>query len=767
MVSTPLEHLVESLRQVVSEPASDAELLSTFVAARSELAFAEMVRRHGPMVWGVCRRIVRHQQDAEDCYQATFLVLIRKADTVLPRARLGAWLYGVAYHTALKARQIAARRGRMELQMETLPEPAVRSEKNTEWKQMLDRGLCELPEKYRLAIVLCDLEGRALKDVARELGCPIGTLSGWLTRGRDLLARRLAKHRAALSVGALAGLVTEQARAAPPIVAKGIASSTVLTLAKATMRTLFLTRAKSWLATAAVLLLVCGLGGWLYHTLASPPPTGLDGRIDFQEIAAPDKQPREEKEDTAWGKEVEGVRYGVAFKEPRNTYRIGEQVTFVLKARNVSKTPTRFQQVEITAKSLSAPFCFGATVPKVVDLQGKERKAMHIPNTVKGSGPVAKINSVDLAPGEQTILGEVTYQIGVHDSPPYLDTPIGTYHVYFDTVCWLKGHQRPTGRLMLHVVDPVAWGPKQGNLEFGVSLAGGKSTFEIGDKFEFHFHVRNAGKEAVSFEQYRIAFENETLIKGADPTLVPVFESPGGKVTPGEWNLPAGIVPMPPKQSIKVNAGANVALGSIDWQLNHKMRNLHLDPGHYSVYFKTIMGGTTRPTGKLAVQVVLPPGNAFGGWGKEVDGLRFGVEFKNRFSTRHVGQSVTFVLKAANVTDKAITFEQVGITGVQSLAKSAIGAATPRVVDAKGQPVPVYPLVLKGDPAEGKVHMLIVPAGETIVLGEVTYGLRKEGIPPRIEADPGVYKVSFDTVCWLPGHQRPTGVVIMKVLPKD
>src|SRR5262245_52295621 len=124
MLQTPVQQVVDRLRQAVAvEQTADAELLDAFVSERSESAFTELVRRHGPMVWGVCGRMLGNRLDAEDCYQATFLVLVRKAHTVRPRGRIGAWLHGVAYHIALKARHLAARRAVVERQTECLPEP--------------------------------------------------------------------------------------------------------------------------------------------------------------------------------------------------------------------------------------------------------------------------------------------------------------------------------------------------------------------------------------------------------------------------------------------------------------------------------------------------------------------------------------------------------------------------------------------------------------------------------------------------------------------
>src|SRR3954470_19862253 len=122
MQTSPVS-LIEHLRRAVPSD-GDGELLGCFVERRDETALAALVKRHGPMVWGVCRRLLGHH-DAEDAFQATFLVLARKAASVVPREAVGSWLYGVAHRTALQARRAAARRRAKEVQVEEMPEPAV------------------------------------------------------------------------------------------------------------------------------------------------------------------------------------------------------------------------------------------------------------------------------------------------------------------------------------------------------------------------------------------------------------------------------------------------------------------------------------------------------------------------------------------------------------------------------------------------------------------------------------------------------------------
>src|SRR5579884_1115666 len=198
---------------------TDEELLDRFVSQRDAAAFETLVRRHGPMVLGVCRRLLQHPKDAEDAFQATFLVLVRKAASLGQRELLGNWLYGVAYRTALDARAAAMRRRKREKQVSAMPEPEMRDE-SEEWRDLrpfLDRELNRLPDKYRIPIVLCDLEGKTRQDAANKLNLPVGTLSGRLTTARKMLAKRLARHGLALSAGALiAALSPSAASAAVP-----------------------------------------------------------------------------------------------------------------------------------------------------------------------------------------------------------------------------------------------------------------------------------------------------------------------------------------------------------------------------------------------------------------------------------------------------------------------------------------------------------------------------------------------------------------------
>jgi len=194
---------------------SDAQLLRRFVERREGDVFEAIIRRHGPMVWGVCRRVLRDHHDAEDAFQATFLVLARRSASVIPREKLGNWLYGVAYQTAMKARAQRTKRQTREAQVSDAPEPvATPNRQRDELAESLDRELNRLPERYRTPIVLCDLEGWTHQEAASQLGWPVGTVSSRLSRGRAMLARRLSREGVSLSAGSLVVFLSEESASA-------------------------------------------------------------------------------------------------------------------------------------------------------------------------------------------------------------------------------------------------------------------------------------------------------------------------------------------------------------------------------------------------------------------------------------------------------------------------------------------------------------------------------------------------------------------------
>jgi RNA polymerase sigma factor (sigma-70 family) len=280
--------VLQRLREVALRPdgagLTDGELLERFLVHRDEDAFAALVRRHGPVVLGVCRRLLQNEADADDAFQATFLVLVRKADSIRPPGMVGNWLYGVAHNTARKARALSARRRSKEREWAALPRPSAPEEAGRQGLVLLDRELRALPDKYRAPIILCDLEGHTLQEAARQLGWPLGTVGTRRARGRALLARRLARHGLAPAGGTLAALVVGPAPAtlvagsvqaagglaAGRALTSGVVSVPVATLTQGVLRMMLLTKLKRAMALLlAAVLACCGAGVLVHGVLAA------------------------------------------------------------------------------------------------------------------------------------------------------------------------------------------------------------------------------------------------------------------------------------------------------------------------------------------------------------------------------------------------------------------------------------------------------------------------------------------------------------------
>jgi RNA polymerase sigma factor (sigma-70 family) len=218
MANRPLSGVIDQLRKTAQRadqsPPTDGQLLRRYIQTREDAAFEALVRLHGPMVLGACRRLLDHVQDAEDAFQATFLVLARKAASVAPPEAVGSWLYGVAYNTALKARAASVRRRAKEKQVTAMPDLVAAEDVWPDLAPLLDSELNRLPDKYRLPVILCDLEGRSRRAVARDLKIPEGTLSSRLTTARKMLARGLRRRGLPLAEAALATTIWGHAKAA-------------------------------------------------------------------------------------------------------------------------------------------------------------------------------------------------------------------------------------------------------------------------------------------------------------------------------------------------------------------------------------------------------------------------------------------------------------------------------------------------------------------------------------------------------------------------
>jgi RNA polymerase sigma factor (sigma-70 family) len=291
MAATPLGTFLHNLRRSLLRQDTvgftDGELLERFVARVDETSFEALLHRHGPMVLGVCRRVLQNEADAEDAFQTTFLVLVRKASSIRPRDMVGNWLYGVAHSTALKARAMRTKRWAKEREAAARSKPEVAAETWQHLQTLLDQELQTLPNHYRVAIILCDLEGKSLKEAAQQLGCPSGTIGTRLSRGRAMLARRLTRQGVALSPAALAIVLSQNAASAslPATLAisttkaaallaagtapAGMISAHVATLTNAVLKTMLLTKLKIATAILVLVPLVVVGAGVSYSTKAA------------------------------------------------------------------------------------------------------------------------------------------------------------------------------------------------------------------------------------------------------------------------------------------------------------------------------------------------------------------------------------------------------------------------------------------------------------------------------------------------------------------
>lgn len=293
-------------------PVEDGPLLERFVRQRDEDAFAQLVGRHGPLVFGLCRRLLGNVQDAEDVFQATFLVLARKAASIRKPESLSSWLHGVAYRLALKAKAEIERRHIHEQQAAL---PADIPEIDLSWREvrgLLDEELQRLPEKQRLPLILCYLEGLTQDEAARRLGWPRGTLKRRLEDGRERLRLRLTRRGVTLGAGLFAIALSESAtKGAVPTALRSVtvqaamqfathetailAATPAMMLANGALQTMVTTKLK--LGAMAILLFCCAVTA---AGLAIPQ-------------AQPEKQPKNKVETPAQSikdKQVRKDRYG-------------------------------------------------------------------------------------------------------------------------------------------------------------------------------------------------------------------------------------------------------------------------------------------------------------------------------------------------------------------------------------------------------------------------------------------------------------------------
>lgn len=293
MASGQLRSVINQLRRLIGRDSgctlTDAQLIEDFVVRRDEASFEVLVWRHGTMVLNLCQRVLRDSHEAEDAFQATFLVFARKAGSIGKSEAVGCWLYKVAYRVALRVRARAARRNGQEEPVAELP--GRESMDEVEWRDLrpvLDEEIDRLPEKYRAPFVLCYLEGQTNEEAAAQLGCPKGTILSRLSRGRERLRARLARRGLALSAAGLGTVLSQSAAAAPAALvnatveaaipfaagqaAVGLVSASVAALTEGVLQAMFLTKVKFAAAALLTLAVLAPGAGLVTHMALAERP---------------------------------------------------------------------------------------------------------------------------------------------------------------------------------------------------------------------------------------------------------------------------------------------------------------------------------------------------------------------------------------------------------------------------------------------------------------------------------------------------------------
>ena len=631
MAASQIHDVVQHLRRTVLRDGAgltDGQLLESYISRRDEAALSSLVLRHGPMVWGVCRRVLHSHHDAEDAFQATFLVLVRRARSIHPRHMLPNWLYGVAHQTALNARAAAARRRGRERQVAPMPEPAV-----TEppvWRDLqpiLDEELARLPDKYRNVVVLCDLESKTRKEAARQIGVPEGTVAGWLARARVMLAKRLARRGVALSGGALATVLSEGAASAevPASVmtatlkaaATGATSLTVTALAQGVTKAMLLTK----LRAIAVLVLGFLAGAAVLASQSSAGP-------DDTPIAVPTPKPEKGADPfTAWGEEVGGLQAGLGFPlGEHRIYRHGQTAKLVVRVRNVGKEHATFQYLR---------HFFIENPPVVLDEDGNR-----VPFKDGAARGIYKPMDVSLAPGKEIELHELQLElsnnlgVGVPKDSTLGGT--GKFSVQYPRVLGSSSlssapikydpilNKLATGKLTLEVKPAdrkPAWGEPVGGLRAGLSLGDKRRKYRHGETITLFVHVRNVSKEPVKFDYIRQFLDEEPpTVTNADGKAVPQGKT---EVT-GLIHVPVQ-VSLAPGKEIVLESRIHGASG-LPYELRPtkgggkatKGSTLFVDTGKVSLQYERVFGNTSAgrsnldpalaklATGKLELEVEPP-----------------------------------------------------------------------------------------------------------------------------------------------------------------
>jgi RNA polymerase sigma factor (sigma-70 family) len=625
--------LIEHICRAVPSD-GDGELLGRFVEHRDETALAALVKRHGPMVWGVCRRLLGHH-DAEDAFQATFIVLVRKAASVKPRGMVGNWLFGVARQVSLQARTTMRRRAR-EIQVTQMPDVEAPQDKWADVRPILDEELSRLPDHYRVVIVLCDLEGRSRKEVARQFGCPEGTVASRLARAREMLAKRLTARGVALS-GGVAVLSQNMASAVPA----SVMSSTIKTaslcvagqaalrvkvaaLAEGVSKAMLMSKLKAAVAVMLVLgfLAVGAIGFGVASAQQKGEPVEQPKAQKVEGVALKEKADKEEA--VAWGKEVDGLQMGLV--ADASTVRQGEKLKLTVKLRNVGKAEAtvtcRLLQECAPQVMFDAGGRVGVMMPAPKDYDAVPiKRAIKPGETITLYNPEVGVEAQKLEPLPGPV-GPV--------STPTIWVSAGKFKIAFAGM--IQSHPKlSTGTVEFEVkpASVTAWGKEADGVQVGIRL-GEDRVYKVGETVTLIVRLRNNGKKEVPYLLHEEYFQkNPPLITDADGKAVKIKErNIFGKIK---------------KSSVAPGKEVDLCVLTLDLRLDADRKKDEpwtlYGTGKFDIQYKDVpvVGeprlegpAPTYATGKLQLEVkddkkpVDKQEEAFTEWGKEVNGLQAG-----------------------------------------------------------------------------------------------------------------------------------------------
>lgn len=455
----------------------DGDLLCRFVHERNEEAFAVLLQRHGPMVLGVCQRLLRHPADVEDAFQATFLVLVRKAGSLNQWGSLANWLHTVARNLALRVKVRDDRRRAVEKPIDDVAEtagPGLAS--SCDLRPLLDEELGRLPEKYRAPMVLCYLEGKTHAEAAKHLGWTDGTVCGRLARARDLLRARLTRRGLALSAAGLATALGQSASADVPVTIldstmkaatlvatgqTGALSAPMTALVEGGLHKMFVTKVK----IAAAVLLALGV-------------LGLSASALTRQLAFADKQPT-----AVAAAPGDNVKTDLAAGKPANGDVFGYTAAFDAELKKIGQiTPQEFAARYPTKAQYVAKFGWDATTAKFWDDFNKDPQT--IPSGKRYGRYDFRLNAAELAKFKENgfvvsermgaaSFAEMYYRIWSRDLPVYVssDSVLHAWHRTYDAMLE-ELEETYLAQSLDEILAGMAAGLPAAKQDYGASLLG-------------------------------------------------------------------------------------------------------------------------------------------------------------------------------------------------------------------------------------------------------------------------------------------------------